>query len=83
MNRLSEALKIGIIGMIAFGIGFALCCLGGFSAVFIAKLCITSFQIIMVIGIIGYFAVLGAILFFSLKWLNKRAQKNSQENTRE
>ena len=82
MKRLWEDLKIGTVCMIAFVILFALCCLGGFIAVFIAKLFITSFKVIMIIGCIGYLAIVGAVIFFSLKWIKKCKQKNSQENTR-
>ena len=83
MKRLWEDLKIGIAVLIAFIILLALCCFAGFIAVSIAKIFITSFQVIMVIGAIGYCAMVGAIIFFSLKWLKKCKQKNSQEDTRE
>jgi len=83
MKRLWEAFEVGIGLVISFLILFALCCLAGAIAMTIAKLFITSFKMIMIIGAIGYCIMVGAIIYFAFKWSKKRKQKNSQEDTRE
>jgi len=82
MKRLLENFKVGIALVGAFLILFALCCIAGGIAVLIAKIFTTSFKVIMTIGAIGYCAMIGAVIFFSLKLLKKCEQKNSQKDTR-